>query len=70
MNTYKVGIFEETGGYVYIKAKNKKDARFKVEEGLEEDGINYFNSEPEEGTYKLDITHFKTEIIEEPKISK
>ena len=42
LKKFKVGIWEETGGFTIIEAKNEKEAEEKAQYGLEEDGINYF----------------------------
>ena len=34
MNTYKIGMYEEVGGYVYIQAENEKEAKKIASEGL------------------------------------
>ena len=36
MNEYKVGVYEEQGGYYFIKADNEEEAEKKAEEMLYE----------------------------------
>ena len=59
MKTYRVGIWEEQGGYVNIQAKSKEDAIEKVEELLASDGVNAFDD--------FDVTHRNTDITDEPE---
>jgi len=66
MKTYKVGIWEEMGAYVYIQAKSPKQAENLVNEGLEENGIEYFR----ENDIYTDVTHREINIIEKPELSK
>ena len=40
MKTYRIGVFEEQGGYINVKAKSKKIAEKKAREYVEEYGIS------------------------------
>ncbi len=41
---YKVSLYEETGGYAYIEARDKKEAETKAQETLDNEGINGFDN--------------------------
>ncbi len=59
MNIYRIGIFEEIGGYVTISANNKKEAENKVDEILENDGVAGFQD--------FDTTHRDVSIVDSAK---
>jgi len=59
MKNYRVGIFEEQGGYITIQAENEEEAEERVIEGLGIDGVNFFKD--------FDCTHRNTEITDSPK---
>lgn len=61
MPKYKVGIFEEQGGYIIIKAKTKAQAREKAFNYVDENGMDF---------KKVDITHRDVSIVDEPKLEK
>jgi hypothetical protein len=44
LKTFKIGIWEETGGYVEIKAKTRKRAEAIAQEILDEEGLDGFDS--------------------------
>ncbi len=60
MPKYKVGVWEEQGGYIYIEAKNKIAAAKKADQYLEDNGIGD----------EVDVTHRDYHIISEPEIAK
>lgn len=59
LKTYKVGVWEEQGGYVYIQAKSQAKAEEIAMEALEENGM-------ESETLQqagLDITHRDIHLV-------
>ena len=56
MKTFRIGIWEETGGYVEIKAKTAEQAKAKVIGILDEHGMAGFRN--------LDVTHRQCEIVD------
>lgn len=60
MPKFKVGVWEEQGGFMYIEAKNKAEASKKAEAYLEESGIGE----------EVDTTHRSYEVISTPELYK
>ena len=60
MNTYKVMVMEEQGGYLYINAKTAEQAEAKADKYLENNGIDD----------KVDVTHRSYEVIGTPEVVK
>lgn len=56
MKTFRIGIWEEQGGYITTKAESKEQAVKIVLEKLGNDGINAFTD--------FDTTHRDTNITE------
>lgn len=63
MKTYKVGIYEEQGGYVYIQAKNQKDADEKVKSMVDEVGIEELKNDYCQDIDEIDITYRAVNFI-------
>ena len=59
MTKYRVGIFEEQGGYIIVDAKNENEARELANTFVEEFGIS---------SDEVDITHRDTYIVDEPEV--
>ena len=58
MKEFKVGIYEEQTGYIFIEAKNKGKAEEKADELLEEFGIDEMPSR-----YGFIIKHRDFDVI-------
>ena len=56
MKTFRIGLYEEVGGYVEIEAKNKEEARAKAQQILDDDGV--------EGFKDFDSTHRDTTVLD------
>ena len=55
---YKIGVWEEQGGYVWIEAKTRVEAK-KVAIGLlDEYGITHIPQE-----FAVEVTHRETELV-------
>lgn len=61
MKTYRVGIWEEQSGYVLIEAKNEKEALFRANEGLANNGVAFFRD--------FDCTHRDIQVVDNPKLA-
>jgi hypothetical protein len=60
MPKYKVGVWEEQGGYLIIEAKTKAEASKKAYSYLEDNGIGE----------EVDTTHRNFEVISTPELLK
>lgn len=58
MKEYRIGVFEEQGGYIHLKAKTEAQAKKKAQELIDYYGMSDM---PEE--YALDITHRDTQLV-------
>jgi hypothetical protein len=56
MKKFRIGLYEEIGGYSEIEAKDKKEARAKAQQILDDDGV--------EGFKDFDSTHRETTILD------
>jgi hypothetical protein len=64
MATFKIGVYEEQSGFVYIKAESKYEAREKVQEILNEYGIEGFLMNNRDKEIELmDIEHRECNLI-------
>lgn len=53
MKIFRIGVYEEQGGYMNIKARTKKEAEKKAYEHIEKYGINE----------KVDVTHRNCQLV-------
>jgi hypothetical protein len=60
MKTFRIGVFEEQGGYITIKATNKKMAIKKAQEHLDNYG---FSDEYDHLVEGLETTHRGAEVF-------
>jgi hypothetical protein len=60
MKTYKIGVFEEIGGYIEIKANTRKQAEKIALQYGEEYGLLYCG----DNAKKIDITHRDITIVD------
>jgi hypothetical protein len=58
MKTYRIGVFEEQGGYIHLKATSEKKAKEKAQEL-----IDYYGMSEMPEKYALDITHRDTQLV-------
>ena len=56
MKTFRIGMLEDIGGYTWIQAKTKEEAKKKVRKILEDYGIDGFEG--------FDMTHREVNITE------
>lgn len=57
---FKVSLWEEVGGFVYIMAENEKAAKKKAQEILDDEGVRGFND-----TWPgFEATHRETDILD------
>lgn len=59
MNKYRVGVFEEQGGYMEITARDVTQARRKAEDFISTYGLSH---------ERIDITHRDTSIVDGPTL--
>lgn len=62
---YKMQVWEETGAYAYVTAKNKKEAVEKVQEHIEEYGVNEIGM-----AVRIDVTHHDNYLLTQPEEDK
>ena len=65
METYKIGVFEEKGGYMEIKAASLKEAQKRALELVDTYGVDH---DPDtydgaEDVVSIDITHRDTQLV-------
>ncbi len=60
---FKVQLWEEMGGFVYIMAENEKEAKEKAQQILENDGIDGFGN-------NFDSTHRETDVLDVEEIGE
>lgn len=62
MPKFRVGVWEEVGGYACIKARGKNEARAKAQQILDDEGIGGFRS--------FDPTHRNPTVLDVEEIKK
>lgn len=60
MKEFKVGLYEEIGGYAYIKAKDKQEAEEKIKRVLNAYGTPGLTNQK----YNFDMTHREFQVFE------
>lgn len=60
MPKYRIGIFEEQGGYITIEAKTKTQAEKKALELLDYNGFSGLQNDKK---YNLNLTHRDTMLV-------
>jgi hypothetical protein len=60
MKLFRIGVWEEQGGYMLIKAKTLSQAKKKAENYLNENGIDKYGFKKE---YETDVNHRNVELI-------
>lgn len=63
MKTFRIGVFEEIGGYIEVKAKTRKQAEKEVLEYAENYGLSYCEYYGIKSK-KVDITHRDVNIVD------
>lgn len=66
MPKYKVGVWEEQSGYIYIDAEDEAQAEEIVDEILAEYGVEGLTL-PENAKYNYSNEHRSVEIIQQPE---
>jgi len=60
MKKFRVGVWEEKGGYAIIKAKDEKEATHKAQQYIDDYGIDD----------TIETTHRNTEILDVEEVKK